>query len=78
GQNPPLTLLFLIWGWALIVRDRPTAAGVVWGLLAFKPVWALAFFLVPFLTGRWRTCLAMLLTAGFLVVLTLPFVGFYS
>ena len=29
-----------------------TAGGLVWGLLAFKPVWALAFFFVPLLTAR--------------------------
>jgi len=78
GQNPPLTLLFLIWGWALMIHDRPIAGGIVWGLLAFKPVWALAFFLVPFLTVRWRACLAMILTGGALVLLTLPFVGVHS
>lgn len=78
GQNPPLTLAILVWGWALITRGRPVSGGVVWGLLAFKPVWAAAFFLVPFITGRWATCLAMLLTGAFLAALTLPFVGWDS
>jgi hypothetical protein len=75
GQNPPMTLAILIWGWALIARGRPTSGGIVWGLLAFKPVWAMAFFLVPFLTGRWGTCLAMLLSGGLLFLFSLPFVG---
>jgi len=75
GQNATLTLMILIWGWALLARGHPVAAGVVWGLLAFKPVWAAAFFLVPLLTGRWRTCLAMGLTGAILALVTLPFVG---
>jgi hypothetical protein len=78
GQNPPLTLLYLIWGWALIARDRPVLGGIVWGMLAFKPVWALAFFLVPLLTLRWRVCVAMAVTGIVQIVATLPFVGLHS
>jgi hypothetical protein len=76
GQNATMTLAILIWGWALIARDRPWTGGLVWGLLAFKPVWAAAFFLVPLFTFRLRTCLAMLATGIVLAGLTLPFVGF--
>jgi arabinofuranan 3-O-arabinosyltransferase len=75
GQNALLTLTVLLWGWVLIARGRPGWGGAVWGLLAFKPVWALAFFLVPLLTRRWRTCLAMLATGAALALATLPFVG---
>jgi hypothetical protein len=75
GQNAALTLAILTWGWALVARDRPLAGGMVWGLLAFKPVWAAAFFLVPLLTFRFGTCLAMLGTGLGLAVLTLPLVG---
>jgi len=75
AQNSALTLTLLIWGWVLVVEGRPGWAGVVWGLLAFKPVWALAFFLVPLLTRRWRMCVAMAATALALIVLTLPWVG---
>src|SRR6185295_18205236 len=42
GQNAALTLAIVTWGWALIVRDRPIPGGLVWGFLAFKPVWAAA------------------------------------
>jgi hypothetical protein len=48
---------------------------MTWGLLAFKPVWALAFFLVPFLARLWRFCAAMVATGTGLALLTLPFVG---
>ena len=78
GQNATLTLTVLVWGWALAARGRPALGGMVWGLLAFKPVWALAFFLVPFLSRRWRFCAAMVATGIGLAVLTLPFVGVQS
>jgi hypothetical protein len=75
GQNAVLTLTILVWGWVLIARGRPGWGGVVWGLLVFKPVWALSFFLVPLLTRRWRVCLAMAATGAALALLTLPLVG---
>lgn len=78
GQNAALTLAILCWGWVLVDRGRSGWAGVVWGLLAFKPVWAAAFFLVPLLTGRWRMCLTMLLSGVALAAATLPVVGLHS
>lgn len=78
GQNPVLSLTVVIWGWALASRGRNAAGGMVWGLLAFKPVWAMALFLVPLLTRRWRFCLAMAATGAALGLATLPFVGLHS
>jgi hypothetical protein len=78
GQNATLTLAVLVWGWALIARARPGWGGLVWGLLAFKPVWALVFFLVLVLTRRWRDSLLMLTTGAALGLVTLPFVGVHS
>src|SRR5262249_33549648 len=78
GQNATLTLTVLVWGWALIARGRPGWGGGVWGLLAFKPVWAMVFFLVLVLSRRWRTGLAMLATGAAWVLVTLPFVGLHS
>ncbi|HVS38388.1 MAG TPA: glycosyltransferase family 87 protein, partial [Gemmataceae bacterium] len=75
AQNPLLTLTLLMLGWLLVSRNHPWLGGFVWGFLAFKPVWAAAFLLAPLLSGRWRVCVAMLLTAAGLVLLTLPFVG---
>lgn len=75
GQNPTLSLCILIWGWALTSRGYPVAGGLVWGLFAFKPVWALSFFLVPLLMRQWRFCAAMVLTGVTLGALSLPFVG---
>lgn len=78
GQNAALTLTLLMWGWVLIARGRPGWGGLVWGFLAFKPVWAAAFFMVPFLTRRWRMCLTMPATGLTLALLTLPVVGVQS
>jgi hypothetical protein len=78
GQNATLTLAILVWGWALLSRGREALGGCVWGLLAFKPVWALAFFLVPVLTRRWRMALGMGLTGALAALATLPVVGLSS
>ena len=78
GQNAPITLAILVWGWVLTARGRPGWGGVVWGLFAFKPVWGLAFFLVPLLTARWRMCLSMVATGMVLAAVTLPIVGLTS
>ena len=78
GQNSALTLALLIWGWVWIVRERPTAGGVIWGCLAFKPVWALSFFFVLLLMRQWRAAAAMVGTSLLLILATLPFVGVHS
>lgn len=78
GQNPTLTLAIAVWGWALASRGYTAAGGAVWGLFAFKPVWGLAFFLVPVLTRRWRFCAAMVLSGCGLAAATVPFVGLDS
>jgi hypothetical protein len=75
GQNAIVTLAVVAIGWAVASRGRESLGGAVWGLLAFKPVWAAAFFLVPLAQGRWRFCGAMLLSAAGLAAATLPFVG---
>src|SRR5207247_2436960 len=75
AQNATLSLTILLWGWVLLVRGREGWAGAVWGLLAFKPVWAVAFFPVPVLTGRWRMAAAMLATGAGLALATVPVVG---
>jgi hypothetical protein len=78
GQNPSISLCIAIWGWVLASRGYNVAGGMVWGLFAFKPVWAMAFFLVPLLMRRWRFALAMVLAGAAFGLLTLPFVGIES
>lgn len=75
AQNPTLSLAIVVWGWVLASRGYNVGGGVVWGLLAYKPVWGMAFFLVPLLMRRWRFCAAMVLTGAGLAAATLPFVG---
>jgi hypothetical protein len=75
GQNPSISLCIAIWGWVLASRGYNVAGGIVWGLFAFKPVWAAAFFLIPLLMRRWRFALAMGLTGVLLGLVTLPIVG---
>jgi hypothetical protein len=75
GQNALLTLLLLALGWWQMMRERTILAGVLWGMMAFKPVWAVAFLPVALLTGRWRMAAAMAVTGAVLVALTLPLVG---
>jgi hypothetical protein len=75
GQNSMLSLTLVLLGWLQLMRGRPVWAGLCCGLLAFKPVWAVSFFLVPVLTGRWRMALSMALTGLVQIGLTLPVVG---
>jgi hypothetical protein len=75
GQNHLVSMAIVLVGWALFVRGYQIPAGIVWGLLAFKPVWAVALILVPMLMGRMRFFLAMASTGVTLILATLPFVG---
>jgi arabinofuranan 3-O-arabinosyltransferase len=75
GQNGLFTLALLLLGWWQLMRGRQALAGLCWGLLAFKPVWAAAFFLVPLLTARWRMAASMAVTGLVQIAVTLPLVG---
>ncbi|MCE9529902.1 MAG: DUF2029 domain-containing protein [Planctomycetes bacterium] len=78
GQNSMLSLTILIWGWAFMSRGRLATGGIIWGLLAYKPVWAVSFFLLLLLIRQYRVALAMALTGAGLALATLPFVGIQS
>jgi hypothetical protein len=78
GQNAALTLAILMWGWLLISRGCAKTGGLVWGLLAFKPVWGASFFLALLFMRRWRTAFAMAATGLGLAFATVPFVGWHS
>jgi len=78
GQNAVFSLTLLLVGWWQLGRGRPVLAGVCWGLLAFKPVWAASFFLVPLLTRRWRMAASMAVTGLVQIAVTLPLVGWES
>jgi len=75
GQNGMFIFTLVLLGWWQLMRGREALAGLCWGLLAFKPVWAAAFFLVPLLTTRWRMAASMAVTGIVQIVATLPVVG---
>src|SRR5262249_11222050 len=68
GQNSALSLVLLIWGWAMLARGRPTLGGFLWGCLAFKPVWAASFLILLVLLRQWRMAGAMALTGAGLIL----------
>ncbi|MGH7171845.1 MAG: glycosyltransferase family 87 protein, partial [Gemmataceae bacterium] len=70
GQNGMFTLTVVLVGWWQLMRGREVLAGLCWGLLAFKPVWAAAFFLVPLLTARRRMAVSMALAGLLQIALT--------
>ncbi len=64
GHNGFLTAALM--GFALLLLDtRPIVAGILFGLLAYKPQFGLMIPLVLIATGRWKTFSA----AGFMVAL---------
>jgi hypothetical protein len=75
GQNQYITLAIVMGGWALACRGYHYTGGAVWGLLAFKPVWGLAFILVPVLMRNWRFVIGTGVCGCLFVLLTVPFVG---
>ena len=78
GQNHVFTLVILLGGWTLASRGYDYAGGAVWGLLAFKPVWGLAFILAPLLLRRWKFVLGTAVAGLAFVAFTIPFVGVQS
>jgi hypothetical protein len=75
GQNQMLTLSILTLGWYCLSRRLPFVAGLVWGLLAYKPVFAVSLMLVPLVLPSLRMLIGMGLGGIVFVVATLPFTG---
>jgi alpha-1,2-mannosyltransferase len=70
GQNGFLTAG--LFGFALVALDhRPLVAGILFGLLAYKPQFGLMIPLVLLATGRWRVIAAAAATVTALVLVTL-------
>jgi hypothetical protein len=73
GQNAFLTTA-LFGGAILVQKRRPVAAGVLFGLLAFKPHLGIVIPFALIATRRWKTFVAALLTVlAFAVLATLAF-----
>ncbi len=74
GQNGFLTAALI--GGALMQLDRrPILAGVLFGLLVYKPQFGLMIPLALLVTGRWRVILAAAVTVAVLVAATLAAFG---
>jgi hypothetical protein len=69
GHNGFLTAALLTGALVLLDR-RPLVAGILLGLLAYKPQFGLMIPLVLVATGRWRTCAAAAATVAALTVIT--------
>jgi hypothetical protein len=76
GQNSSLTLTIVTAGWWLWSRRQPWLAGLVWGLLAYKPVFAVALLWVPVVLLSSRFFAGMIASGAAFVAATLPFAGF--
>ncbi|MEJ1969327.1 MAG: glycosyltransferase family 87 protein [Rhizomicrobium sp.] len=74
GHNGFLTTALLAAGLALLDR-RPVAAGILFGLLAYKPQFAVMIPLVLVATARWRTLAAAAATVAALTVLVTMLFG---
>jgi hypothetical protein len=70
GHNGFLTAALIGGGLALLDR-RPTAAGILFGLLSYKPQFGIMIPLVLMATGRWRAFFAASATVAALVLATL-------
>jgi hypothetical protein len=74
GQNGFLSAALMIGGFRLL-DGRPLLAGVLFGLLAYKPQLALLVPIVLIAAGRWRSLAAAGMTVATLIVLTLAVFG---
>jgi hypothetical protein len=64
--NTSVSLLLIVCAWRAVSSDREWLAGVMLGLLLFKPQFAVPLIGLHVLQCRWRVGLGSLLTAGIL------------
>jgi hypothetical protein len=78
GHNGAIIVAILAWGYHFLRHDADLRGGIIWGLMAYKPSWAVTFFLMLVVTRRWKAALGMGACAVVQILLTLPFVGVQS
>lgn len=71
GQKGTLCLLILTSTFVLLQSRRPVWAGVVFGLLAFKPQLAIVIGVAMLLKGQWRFVAGTVLTGSILAIVSL-------
>jgi hypothetical protein len=74
GQNGFLTAALLLGG-AGLLRSRPVLAGILLGLLSYKPQFGLLIGVALVAAGMWRTALAAAVTVAAMVVASLVAFG---
>jgi len=70
GQNTTISLLILCGAWRLFHDNRQLAAGLVLGLLSYKPQLLVPIAGVVFLTGRYRATAGTAITAALLFAIS--------
>ena len=65
----------LLGGSLIFLESRPLAAGILLGLLTFKPQFGILVPLVLVLKGHWRVLLSAIVTAALLTAFSLAFFG---
>lgn len=63
GQNIAITLLLIVSSWRMVLANREWLAGMILGLLLFKPQFAIPLMGLLVLSGRWRVGLGSVFTA---------------
>jgi len=62
GQTSAVAMAALTGGWLCLRRQRDVLAGLAFGVLFFKPQFALALCVVLAVTGRWKVLAGMAIT----------------
>lgn len=75
GQNGIISLVLLVISWWLVGEKKDLLAGVVLGLLIFKPNWLLAVAWLPLIHGRWRVLAGMIIGADAVALATVLILG---
>jgi hypothetical protein len=78
GHNGSLIVALLVWGYYFLQKNAEIRGGLLWGLVAFKPSWAVTYFLMLVVSRRWTAALAMGACGLAQIMLTIPFVGVHS
>jgi hypothetical protein len=78
GHNGSIIVAIMVWGFYYLQKNADIRGGVIWGLLAYKPSWAVTYFVMLLVSRRWKAALAMGSCAVVQILLTLPFVGIHS
>jgi hypothetical protein len=78
GHNGALIVTLLVWGYYYLQKNADLRGGILWGLFAYKPSWAVTYFVMLLVSRRWKAAMAMGACALAQILLTLPFVGVHS